>query len=534
MHMSILHAVLSPRHGIGILLGLSALVAGFAVVLLWDSEVPSAAQRPHRQAVPQSANLALQPSPPTPREARSQTPDPAPTHVDEFAPYEVIDNPDCRMRVGRGPAGDTAIVVLPAAKGARFSVVDGNGEVFGGSLPFYPNHRKIGKRNGGAVVAAFGDLRLNGIVARPADSPEPVRVYVAGSIAYETTKAWNFDVAPDGTSFFLHEPVGGSGDSRLVLHNLDRGTQDVIDLGTMFAPKADHWSGYGVSYTNAGDEIVFSTAYEDEWGRGTHWFLAADGSTTRRVRIGDNPLDGDGTLREDSRNISLPAARGARLASSEEGYFVLSDGDGLRVVRRRFSYELDEEPVAEVWSSRPAQLRRHYDGRIVLAANGAWLALPDWNLLVLDATTGKTLFEYPKTGDKEAELARLASVLPQGATLADVGGVGGVDFVDNDLLLFRKVGSNAACALNGMRSRRELYECHADLRRRGVYRRVADIFHMETIDHFGQPDARIEVGPDIQCGAGDHPVRGLQTRQGRLTFLTKRARLSQGRHGPQH
>lgn len=510
------------RHGVGILIGISTLAVGLAAALLWDAEAPSKAPQPHRQAAPQSKADAST-SPPAARDLRPPTPDAAPLHIDEFVPFEVIDNLDCRMRVGGGPAGDTAVVVLPSADGARFSVVDGTGEVFGGALPFHPNHWRIGKREDGTVVAAFGDLRLNGIVDRPADSPEPVRVYVAGSIVYQTAKAWDFGVASDGSSFFLHEPVGASGVSRLVLHNLDRATQDIIDLGTMFAPKADHWSGYGVSYADAGAEVVFWTTYEDEFGRGTHWFLAADGSAARRVRIGDKPLDGDEGPWENSREISLPAARGALLTSSEEGYFVLGEEDGPRIARRRFSYEPGEEPVEEVWSVRPTQLRRYYDGRIVLAGNGAWLAVPDWNLLVLDTTTGETLFEYPLAGDKEAELARLASVLPQGATVADVGGVGGVRFLGNDLLLSRKVGSNKACVFHGMQSRRKLYECHAELRRRGVYARVVDIFHMETIDRFSQPDSRIEVGPDIPCGAGNHPVRGLQNHQGRLTFLTTRA-----------
>ena len=126
------------------------------------------------------------------------------------------------------------------------------------------------------------------------------------------------------------------------------------------------------------------------------------------------------------------------------------------------------------------------------------------------------MFAYPRVDDKEAELARLASVMRPGATVADLGQVSGSSFRGDSLLLFRKIGSNLGCGGPGRR------KCLADLRRKGVYNRVVDVFDMNTIALDSQPDFRVEVGPDIPCGAGDFPLRGLQVHDGELTFLTTR------------
>ena len=147
----------------------------------------------------------------------------------ELAPEEVLANPDCRVEAGWGmPAGDVALVVVPdrdgGEPGARFAVLDDRGTLFGGELPFRPNHWRLGRRADGGVVTAFAALRLNSMVSRPPESPEPLRVYLDGGLAYESEKAWDFGVAYDGSSFFAVEPMAGAA-SRLVIHNLDLGSR---------------------------------------------------------------------------------------------------------------------------------------------------------------------------------------------------------------------------------------------------------------------------------------------------------------------
>ncbi len=61
----------------------------------------------------------------------------------EFSPEELIDNPDCNFTAGLGNADGAAIYVLSGEAGARFAVLDGQGTVFGGELPFDPNDYRI-------------------------------------------------------------------------------------------------------------------------------------------------------------------------------------------------------------------------------------------------------------------------------------------------------------------------------------------------------------------------------------------------------
>ena len=435
-----------------------------------------------------------------------------------FGPQDVIGNLDCRMSAGRGPASDTALVVLPVetAEGtrSRFAVLDANGQVFGGVLPFQANHWRLGKDVNGAVVAAFANLRLNSREFRERGTPEPVHIYVDGQLAFASEHALDFGVAPNGSSFFLQEPLPG-GVTRLVVYDLELGTEEHIELDDRFSPAEGFFTGYSAAYADGGKEIVFSTTYEDEFGTGTHRFFPMRGGPPREVQVGEE------TESSGAATIRLDDATSTHLRSSREGYFALPmqsrlrrGGTGVwRIVRRAFDHDSDE-PVTEVWS-REVRLDS-FHGMMSVSGNGAWLALHAWNFQVLDAATGETVFAYPRVGNKEAELARLASVMRPGATVADLGQVDGSGFRGDRLLLFRKIGTSLGCG-GGPRQRRE---CIADLRRKGVYNRVVDVFDMNTIALDSQPDFRMEVGPDIPCGAGDFPLRGLQVHDGELTFLT--------------
>ena len=466
-----------------------------------------------------------------------------------IAADESLDNVDCRVEVGRGAAGGLAVVLLPREGGARFSVIGGEGEVFGGVLPFAPNRLELGRRPDGGLVAGFGKLRQykelwtsdsNANAAEdlvPADAP--VRIYVDGLVAYETPNAWHFGVARDGSSFFLHEPLGADA-SRLIVRDLVRGQEEHHYLG----PLCLQGGGCRSVYTRAGGEVVLSRVYEDGYGRAVHWFFPADGSGIRRIVAGEGHVYDDSAL-QDVRGIRLPESGGMWLMSSEEGYFAFRDRAadpqqpagkpvhkrGWRIVRQEINYDVAGKPVAETAWSRTFVLRG-FSGDLTLADNGAWVAFGSRNKRVLDTRTGDVVFEYP-AADKQAQLARLTSVLPPGATASDVGSVRGVQFVGNDLVLTRAIRSFPACRFvpapaqaseaEKMAARQRFLDCQADLRRRGINRSFADIFHMETIDRFAQPNMRIEIDRDMPCGAGNHPLRGLQNHNGRLTFLANRA-----------
>ncbi|MCY4056848.1 MAG: hypothetical protein OXG44_02485, partial [Gammaproteobacteria bacterium] len=140
---------------------------------------------------------------------------------------------------------------------------------------------------------------------------------------------------------------------------------------------------------------------------------------------------------------------------------------------------------------------------------------------LLDATTGEKVFEFPEV-DKTAQLARLASVLESGATVADVGGVTSYSFRDGQLLVYRQIGSTQSCSGRAGRSLEDYYKCVADLRRRGLYRTLIDVFDLATIEMDSKPRFRVDFDDRDQCAAGDFPLRGLQIHEGRLTFLTNR------------
>ena len=495
-------------------------LATAAAWLIWRSELsgtePAAAASSSGTEESPSTEEFAAPSPPPP--------EPAPPQLQqdwqEFKPSEMIDSLDCDMLAGRGRAKDAALVILPTANGARFAALDGQGTLFGDALTFDPNHYRLGRRADGTVLAGFAALRLNSLVFRDPNSPEPVRIYADGRTLYETDKAWEFGIARDGSSFYAQEPLAG-GASRLIVNNLDQGMEHHFDLGTKFTPVDEYESIYGTAYSNDAGEVMFYPAYPDEFGMGEHWFYPVNGGAVRRILVERGaPFDPVGT---EAPKIRVPGARGALFASSEEGYFAHRLGrdaermeETWRIARRSFSFGAQETQL-EVWSREFAL--ESFSGILRLSDDGAWLAVRDWTLRVLDAATGETVFEYPRA-DKQAELDRLASVMEPGAGLEDVGYVDGLSFRDGNLELYRRIGSSDSCSRS--EGRRTLYECQRALSEQGLYRTVLDVFDMSNIQLDSQPDFRVEVGYYIPCGSGDYSPRGLQVHEGRLTFLTDR------------
>ena len=465
-------------------------------------------------------------TPPAKTEAAPSPAPPAAQLALALAPANVIGNYDCGIAVGRGAAAGLAVVSVPVEGGGAFAVLNEYGEVFSGLLPFKPNHRRVGRQADGAVVAALGDLRWNSEVFRERNSPEPVRVFVDGLLTHQAEKALEFGVAPNGESFYLHEPLGEA-HTRLVVRDLVFGEETHHDFGARFAPTNDYEVKFAPRYSNDGLEVMFTPAGPDSFGVGSHLFVPVRGEGMRNVRVlseGEAP-GGGGEASVDVREVYS-----AVFASSETGYFAhpasspASDGRRRwRLARRDFDYEAGT--AAEVWSRQLAL--RFFNGHMTLSDDGRWLALGAWNLLVVDTRTGGTALSYPKAGEKQKELEWLGNVMPSGSTVADLGSVTNWRFNGDRIGLLRSIGAQSTQECDYRAGRRQYYACRAELRRSGRYRTVYDVFALGApVD--AQPLYRVEANPDVPCGHAHFAFR-LRSQKGRLAFKATAPAVGDGR-----
>lgn len=423
-----------------------------------------------------------------------------------FTPAQTILNVECRMRAGKGPARDIAVVMLATEDGSAFAVLDHTGTITSGSLDFVPNHIRIGRQHNGSVVFGFGALRLNSGVFREPDTDEPIRIFHGDHLMYKTNKAWEFGVADNGSSFFVHEPAPG-GTSRLVVRNLDQGTQVEFDLDTRLTPVNAYFSGYGVNYSLDGSEIVFHSAQEDSMGKGVYYFYPIGEGRPRRIKV--------------------EGSWGALLTSSENGYFVDRPddlkpgefGDVWQVTRRRIDVANDE--TQDIWSKR-LPIRNH-GGHLSISQNGKWLGMSGYDYKVLDTETGETIFSYPSAGNPEAKLARLSPVLPLGATIADMGTESYMGFRGNTLVAYRQYGDTEACSRkpgepwDAVKWR----ECIKRLRLRGMSREFYDIYEMDSIQLDSSPSYTVEVYSESNCMPAQKRWRGLLDLDGELAYRSE-------------
>lgn len=416
---------------------------------------------------------------------------------DPFTPEYTIHNLDCQMFVGEGAASDVAIVTHQTAEGIVFAVVGESGELARGELDFRPNHVRIGRRGDGSVVYGFGDLRTHARGRRPQESPEPIQLYHDDFVIYESSKALDFDVAQDGSSFAVHEP-STSDVTRLVVRNLTEGTQVEHELNT----KLTHKGRYSMAYTTDGTEVAFSPA--QLYGRGFHWFYSGNGERARRIKV------------EGFRSVLL--------TSSENGYFVErayeADADESEevweVTRRRFLHSIGQSEA--LWSVLLSI--EDFGSRLSVSENGKWLGLFASDYTVLDTETGETIFDFPYRRNPEMQLARLAPILPADATVTDIGKHSSMNFKGNHLIGFRVWGDSSSChsELDDHYFNPKKRECIWDLRMRGVYKYFYDIYDMNTVNQDGSPAYTAEVFPESDCVRASARWKGLVDVDGELAF----------------
>ena len=416
---------------------------------------------------------------------------------------DVIGNIHCQLTSGYGAASQLGVVRLPRGDATDFAVLDQSGTRFSGSLPFHPNHAHIGKAPDGSVTVGFGALRLNSGVFRPRDSPEPIRIHRNNDTIFESAKAWDFDVAADGSSFVVHEPVP-RGTSQLIIRHLESGNETRYVLGTRFTPVSAYSMDYAFKYSIDFSEVGFEPAYADAWGRGNHWVFPVN----------------DGV----PRHISTKTAHSAILSSSSNRYFIdPPNATGARDPRRswtvsRKELRADGSDKRVIWQ-RSIELE-HFSRNMHLSRNGRWLALNAWEIVVLSAETGETRFHYRTVNNVKREFARLRPVLPDGATVSDLGSVGSSFFIEDYLIFSRRIGTSSGCdnkpgqTFDAARYR----ACLRDQRLLGKYRWFQDVFDMNdgTVD--GSPIFRREVFRDTSCSEANSPLPGLMVRNGVLAY----------------
>ena len=365
-----------------------------------------------------------------------------------------------------------------AGNSARFEVLDGNGRVYGDTLPFRPNHYRLAKHKDGTVLTGFADLRLNSLVRRGRDAPEPIRIFRDGRVIYEADKVWNFGLAPDGSAFFVIKPAADL-TSQMVIHNLATGAEYRHDLGYEFTSAFDELP-YVARFSTTSEQVMLLPW---EHGSGdTYFFFAVDGSEPRTI-----PWEGIGYSIFESMNY---------------GYFVTWQGEEqpLLITKTKLRWNVDQDqPERAVLWSRPIDLE-HFYGNMSLSNDGAWLLLNSWTVHVLDTKTGETVFTFPTTmRDEEEQLARLSTVLRPGATIQDIGGVGDAYIVDDQLLMYR------------------LFRGRGTLDSEYFF----DVFDMTGIQVNSKPVFRVAVDPENRCQSGNFSLRGLQVVNGVLTYLTQ-------------
>ena len=348
----------------------------------------------------------------------------------------------CRLHRGAGAARDAAVAVIAGDAGARFVVLDGDGPVFAGELPFQPERALLGRRGDGVLAAAFG----GGDQAR-------LKVFLDGEVAADIHGALDFGLSRDGTAWFVvrRNPEGAF---EVAWHDTATGRQRVF---------AAHWlrdTGSGLSHTAAyaqvDNAIVFAPRQQDQSVENAHYMYTTRGKV-RMVRLGSTLQ----TILESDSHI----------------YALQKWHHRHGLAKRVFHWDAEgADRVVEAWW-RPLTVAPT-TVRLFRSDDDAWIGLFGWQLLVLDAATGELALSFPVRGDKAAELTRLRGVLPPDATVRDVGEARDAR-IAHGLLLVRRVVPGAP-----------------DRDRAGDGA-------TEVVDVFRLPNPHAAAGPDMRLPAED-------------------------------
>jgi len=479
-----------------------------ALLLYWPADHADDDARQPPSDLPQANGLDLVDSafPFSVKEARFASASLEASSGSELMPGEVIDRQDvgCYLKTGESAAEDLAIVGIRTPDGGllggtRFSVLDSSGAIHSGALPFLSYQAGLGRTRFGQVVSGFGGVRANPESFGLHHEGEPMKVYMDDRIIYERDQVWFFDIASDGSSFFFIEPLGNDYSSRLVIVNLEQGTETHHDLGTIFA-HPDKDISYLASYTPSNAEVHLKpVSGRFSEGLGTHYFFdARRGGSGRALRIPDG-----------GRNDI------AHFTSSEEGYWLMEaadDSDHLQVVKYLVDWNTRKAvPVLNLAGpagARASSVHTSMDGARLLfkTATASTVARPpqtsDSALFLLDAATGEAQFIL-STEDASIQRRALSNVLPASPTEDDIGRYNSAYFLGNTSLVIRRYPR-----VGGMIDQsRNLY----------------DVYDLKSISLDAQPRYRAEGnwhwGND--CASRSFPGSLFATAEGRLAYARR-------------
>ena len=428
----------------------------------------------------------------------AQAPTETPSGLPGLTPQDVIDNPECGMLEGIGPASKLALAVVPKPYGAQFVVLDADGAVYGGKLPFFPNHYRLGQHADGSVLAGFASLRPTTNYGLPEDSAKLARIYVDGQIIYENSKILEFDIATDGSSFFVVEALGGSS-SRLVIRNLDEGTENHYFLGDDFVA-ASMKRPYSVHYSPDDEEVhIEHLGGNSSREMSIHDFVPAkSGGSARRIRV-----------EEWSENDI------AHIVSSRVGYFAYSvfgenKEKGYEIVKREFDWAHGK--VVDVWLRQFTDSIDITDLRIIEdEALLTFKILPsnltnsrrdgDFRTYLLDARTGKTILEIPNV-ERMEQFQPTGGMMAPPAAANDISSLEELTVTDGKLMLTRRI-------LHPVASVDSSEHMH-----------IVEVFDMSGLEAESKPDIRVPFnrGPRNQCASQGYPRTLQVTGDGRLVY----------------
>lgn len=296
-------------------------------------------------------------------------------------PHAVVADPKCRMVVGQRTESDISLVILPIGVGAWFALVDADGVEFEGTLPFVPEQLALGKRDDGTILAGFG---FEG----------QVQVVHDGRVIYELDDAWAFDIANDGSSFFVVEPMAGEA-SRLVVRNLDLRQEHHFDLGTTIT-RTERGLDYVLSYS---DDLAEVTATPAGGERRVNRFYPLVGGEHREVVV--EGLDTAGP-----RVVSLFESSGVSYHAYNEPDSGREPSQHWAIVKVQWDFSRGSAVGNVLWTHDllaigPLSIHLSEDRALVLLSGAV-------SSFVLRTMDGKPIYSYPPR--------RMIALMPDGGS----------------------------------------------------------------------------------------------------------------------
>ena len=418
-----------------------------------------------------------------------------------FSPEDVLGNQDCQMVTGPENANNIAVVHMEDSDGTVFAIVGPEGVLGHSFVPIKNPSFRLGLNTDGTVLV--------GVSARPPlatiDSARVslVTVYRDNEVIFETTSGSSFTVDPNGTFFAVHE-MEENGQSSLVVRDIDEDSEFSIELPAALSPTTWQDNVYRIFYTLGRRQVIFNS-FPRKSGHNDYWFFDLEEHQLHKV--------------------SVAPTHYSVLTSSSNGYF-LNPQDGStygpnpenwKIERAQLNYMNDVRHV--LWSRGISD--NEYKPGVSVSGNGAWLTVYGQTVYVLDASTGDTIFEIPRFITDEIRDARFTNAPSDAITFKGREFVQRIGMTGNTMFLTRVGGDKSACdsLFRNPETRDQYPDCVEDLRERGEYRKMIDVFDLTTVYPDSLPEYSREMRDWGRCVPRIHPFNGLDVVNEKLVYV---------------